>query len=192
MQVRGDRKRSGVRICFHWHDARRVVTFRPICYKRNNIDEESFASLPAGVMVASEPCLGSGETCTPEEYHEWQKNLHKNSQSAITIYAVNYARISPESAATSPAPEDCFFLKVAPHVDDRMAGGDMKKKLRDEALFYKDHLSSVQGEAVPIHYGVWEGRTEWGSMTAISIMQWGGVPYFTHIKGTEQDVSNVK
>ena len=183
-----DKRRSTVKIRFHASQA--MVTFRRIPYEGEDIDGKSFASMPAGKMVACEPQLGFTRKCTFEEYHGWQKDFNKNSQSAITIYARNYPDVN--STNRSPAPEERFFLKVVPHVEDTLAGKDLKDKLHAEALFYRYHLASVQGEAVPRHYGVWEGQTEWGSRTALSIMQWGGSPYFGNIKGSDKDRKEVK
>ena len=187
-QLPQDKAWSTVKIRFH--DFEDVITFRRILSEGENINGKSFSSMPAGRMVACEPRRGFTTRCTFEEYHGWQKDLSKNSQSAITIYARNY----PDASSTkrNPAPEERFFLKVVPHVEDTQAGKDLRNNLHAEALFYRDHLSVAQGEAVPIHYGIWEGQTEWGSRTAISIMQWGGSPYFGMIKGTKKDKKEVK
>ncbi|PIL29024.1 hypothetical protein GSI_09072 [Ganoderma sinense ZZ0214-1] len=153
-------------------------------------------------MVTSKPSLSQaspyGPQPTYEEYYTLQKTHDSRSGSALTFYAIHYAdlaSLSAQSASSSksnPPPEDRFFIKVAPRVKDEQAGKALKQKLLNEASYYQNHLSSVQGNAVPIHYGVWKGRTEWGSDMAISIMQWGGVPYLGQIKGTEGDGEEVR
>ncbi|TBU22444.1 hypothetical protein BD311DRAFT_676132 [Dichomitus squalens] len=60
-------------------------------------------------------------------------------------------------------------------------------KFLQEALFYQDRLSQVQGRGVPRHYGIWFGRAEWGAELVISIMQFGGVSYLDEVRGTEYD-----
>ena len=55
-------------------------------------------------------------------------------------------------------------------------------KYCDEAIFHQKYLFSIQGVAVPKHYGVWYGRAEWGAVIGVSIMQWGGSPCIERIR----------
>ncbi|PIL29032.1 hypothetical protein GSI_09080 [Ganoderma sinense ZZ0214-1] len=76
-----------------------------------------------------------------------------------------------------------FGLKVAFDIQGSEWGRALMVKYCDvdEAIFHQKYLSSVQGLAVPRHYGVWYGRAEWGSIIGISIIQWGGSPCFARI-----------
>ena len=161
-------------ILIQFYGSTKIVQFRPISYKseRTGINEESFATLPPGVIHADAPRINQQE-CTVEEYTTWQDSWYQR-EPFMTFCAEN---IPPESSEITV--REKLFLKVSSCVDRSPAGKELMKRLRKEALRYKKYLSSVEGEAVPLHYGVWWGRTERGSLIAVSIMQWGGRPYFT-------------
>ncbi|KAM5545915.1 hypothetical protein V8D89_000041 [Ganoderma adspersum] len=159
-------------ISIRFYGSTKIVYLRPIPYERKAIDHESFATLPPGVIKTGVPRLDQ-KKYTVEGYKEWQDTWY-TSESAMTFSAEN---IPPKSSGI--ATREKLFLKVTSCIEKSPAGKALMGKLLEEALHYKDHLSSVQGEAVPHHYGVWWGRTERGSCIAVSVMQWGGQPYFT-------------
>ena len=77
------------------------------------------------------------------------------------------------------APRQRFALKVAFNITagSGSPGGAFLDTFHREAIFYNEHLSKLQGIAVPKHYGVWVGRTPWGTTVACAIMEWGGRPF---------------
>ncbi len=168
-------------VLIRFYGSEQIVVLQPIPYEREGVDEESFATLPPGVIRTKPPHL-TQRKYTAEEYQRWQNTCY-TTDSAMTFYAEN---IPPKSSETTTRGK--FFLKVSSCLDKSPAGIELMRKLREEALIYKDHLSSVQGEAVPLHYGVWWGVTEWGSCIAVSIMQWGGPPYFTNLGRRDDSV----
>ncbi|TBU40188.1 hypothetical protein BD309DRAFT_1003247 [Dichomitus squalens] len=175
----------GVAILFH--GCTRTTIFRPLRYPHPHIDENSFATLPpTGYIRTTAPRI-RGKQYDYASYTTWQQDWQTDTPLVFggTHHPRIPSQIERERAATERPQR--FALKLAANVGNSRMGRVLMEKLIDEAIYYKVHLSSVQGEAVPIHYGIWCGITDWDVPVAISIMQWGGRPYLSHIKDTKDD-----
>ncbi|TBU22438.1 hypothetical protein BD311DRAFT_824097 [Dichomitus squalens] len=177
--------RPGVAILFH--GCTDITIFRPLRYPHPHIDENSFATLPpTGYIRTTVPRI-RGKKYDYASYTTWQLDWHTDTP--LVFGGTHHPRI-PSQTEREPASTERpqrFALKLAANVGNSRMGKALMEKLIDEAIYYTVHLSSVQGEAVPKHYGIWCGITDWDVPVAISIMQWGGRPYLSHIKDTKDD-----
>ncbi|KAL1740936.1 hypothetical protein HDZ31DRAFT_46477 [Schizophyllum fasciatum] len=157
----------GVEITFANASAASVL--RPMHYGCQGIDENAFFILPGAPLSTRLPRL-RGRKLSYEEYTTLGKTWH--SMSSPVFYAET---VGPDQNG----PRRCFALKVVfnVHGGKDTSGSAMMENLRHEAIFYNRHLKSIQGIAVPKHYGVWLGRTAWGTTVACAIMEWCGQPY---------------
>ena len=180
-------------VAIHFHGCKRATVFRPIKYDGRDVNEESFASLPSsGPILTVQPHLGAKEY-DHALYTTWQRDWITTSPLVFpAVYFPPQSTQREDESEELPSNPDRFALKLAAYVDEPGPGQELTLRLYQEALFYKRYLSSMQGEAVPKHYGIWCGVAEWGAKVAISIMQWGGIPYKPCIRKTIRDTDEVK
>ncbi|KAL1762636.1 hypothetical protein FB107DRAFT_285104 [Schizophyllum commune] len=158
--------KPGVKVTFSGASATSVL--RPLTYARKGIDANSFNTPPASLFTAL-PCI-RGKTIPYDRYttfcQEW------SSSGAMVFYA-------EAARQDNTASRQRFALKVAFNITagSGSPGGAFLDTFHREAIFYNEHLSKLQGIAVPKHYGVWVGRTPWGTTVACAIMEWGGRPF---------------
>ncbi|KAI4527582.1 hypothetical protein K525DRAFT_186399 [Schizophyllum commune Loenen D] len=158
--------KPGVKITFSGAGAATVL--HPLTYGRAGIDANSFHTPPASLITAL-PCI-RGKTIPYDRYttfcREWL------SSGAMVFYA-------EASRQDKTAPRQRFALKVAFDImgGSGSPGGAFLESFHREAIFYNEHLSKLQGVAVPKHYGVWVGWTPWDTTVACAIMEWGGRPF---------------
>ncbi|TBU63584.1 hypothetical protein BD310DRAFT_841737 [Dichomitus squalens] len=153
--------RPGVAILFH--GCTRTTIFRPLRYPHPHIDENSFATLPpTGYIRTTAPRI-RGKQYDYASYTTWQQDWQTDTPLVFggTHHPRIPSQIERERAATERPQR--FALKLAANVGNSRLGRALMEKLIDEAIYYKD---------VPV---------------AISIMQWGGRPYLSHIEDTKDD-----
>jgi hypothetical protein len=80
-----------------------------------------------------------------------------------------------------------FALKIVVHARETDESTRMTVELCREAAFYSLHLSKSQGKFVPVHYGIWVGRSKWGGNMVCAIMDWCGVSYTKYIHTSSRD-----
>ncbi|TRM65321.1 hypothetical protein BD626DRAFT_428435 [Schizophyllum amplum] len=156
---------DGVTIRFAGTDSSGIL--RPINYGCKGVDANSFHTLPDLRLATALPRM-RGKVIPFDKYSKWCYDWF--TRPSLVFYA--------ETVSSDPTAQRLrFAIKTVFNIE----GSSSVEHLRQEALFYHKHLSKLQGDAVPKHYGVWQGRTCWGGTVACAIMEWGGLPYRVRI-----------
>ena len=182
------------RVSIWFHGCKHATFFLPVEFDSSDSGAISFATLPSlGYIATAAPRIGE-KKYQYAQYSTWQKDWRTTSPLLFPSVHVppKSAQKGSELESTKPEWGGHFALKLAANVDCSDSGRALMARFYKEALFYKRYLSSVEGEAVPKHYGLWYGRTEWGAVVVISIMQWGGLSYIRRISGSRHDTREAK
>lgn len=75
-------------------------------------------------------------------------------------------------------------IKFATHIEvqPRTEQYEVAQSLKEEALFYLRYLKKLQGRVVPVHFGLWIGRTSWAGVVVCVILEWGGHPWSSRVE----------
>ncbi|KAK0187714.1 hypothetical protein F5146DRAFT_1226112 [Armillaria mellea] len=75
-------------------------------------------------------------------------------------------------------------IKLATHIEaqPRTEQYEVAQSLKEEALFYSRYLRKLQGRVVPVHFGLWIGRTSWAGVVVCVILEWGGHPWPSRVE----------
>ncbi|KAK0236960.1 hypothetical protein EDD85DRAFT_937312 [Armillaria nabsnona] len=168
--------------------------FRPIAFHKNDLDFHA-KELPTfaentkfslGPFLSSTPYTGNG--LLSKNFHGWNFP-HYWADPFLDSALFAHIALVREGHRTIH-----FAIKVALHVDDdpRSRGYHVYKALRREAVFYAHCLPTVQGDAVPRHYGVWEANTSWAGHVVISVMEFSGWSWSGQIRGTKDDTPETR
>ncbi|KAI5895037.1 uncharacterized protein SCHCODRAFT_02618417 [Schizophyllum commune H4-8] len=164
-------------------------TMRPIDYHHPGVDHRSFRSLSQGDdeeyhILASAP-RKDGENTT-FDYTAWSEK----EWPAVTFCGDRRPDddVQTSTSGSTQVRSQRLALKFANRVGARHDGfgNILHERYLEEAVFYAETLKGLQGEAVPIHYGVWTGSAPWGATVTCAIMQWAGDPYTRRIRTIER------
>jgi len=87
-----------------------------------------------------------------------------------------------------------FFVKIVLNADDierqsmQSSAEDSYQGMMKDAMFYGLHIhnTGAEGVLVPLHYGLWDGRTEQGGRIVVSIREWAGLSWSMIANGLQQ------
>ncbi|KAK0447924.1 uncharacterized protein EV420DRAFT_866276 [Desarmillaria tabescens] len=173
-------------------------TFRPITFHEEDLDFHATElptfvdnpELSLGTFVSSTPYTGNGlpPSHLSKDFLGWNSpHYWEDPFSDSALFA--HISLVREGHLTIH-----FAIKVVLHVDDdpRSRGFNVYEVLRREAVFYAHCLPTVQGDAVPRHYGVWEANTSWAGHVVISVMEFSGWSWDRQIRGTKHDTPETR
>ncbi|KAK0447929.1 uncharacterized protein EV420DRAFT_1713142 [Desarmillaria tabescens] len=173
-------------------------TFRRITFHRNDLDFHA-TELPTfvenpdfslGTFVSSTPYTGNGLPLShlSKDFLGWNSPRYWEDPFCDSALFAHIALVREEH------PTIHFAIKVVLHVDDdpRSRGYNVHEALRREAVFYAHRLPTLQGDADPRHYEVWEANTSWAGHVVISVMEFAGWSWSGQIRGTKHDTPETR
>ncbi|PBK71909.1 hypothetical protein ARMSODRAFT_1002878 [Armillaria solidipes] len=185
-------------LCICFVGTGKQSSFRRITFHKNDLDFHAtqlptFSESPEfslGTFVSSTPYTGNGLPLShlSKNFHGWNSPHYWEDPFLDSTLFAHIALVREGH------PTIHFAIKVALHVDNdpRSRGYHVYKALRREAVFYAHCLATVQGDAVPRHYGVWEANTSWAGHVVISVMEFSGWSWSGQIRGTKHDTPETR